>query len=102
MVQPTQDGVDQLLCKAEAARKLISGINDRYSHYKKDKGIGTMLKKLEYAIKTKSKKVEEMKEELLSKKEDDTEATSTEISIIKISRDASTAGIKSKYSNKIK
>ena len=30
MIQPTQDGVDQLLCKEKAARKLILGINDRY------------------------------------------------------------------------
>ena len=56
MIQHTQDGVDQLLYRTEAARKLIIGINDRYLHYKKDQSISTMFKKLEYAMKITTKK----------------------------------------------
>ena len=36
MVQPTQESIDQLCYRTEAARKVISGIDYRYSHYKKD------------------------------------------------------------------
>ena len=46
-------------------------MNDKYSHYKKDKTINTMLKKLEYAIKTATKRIEEMKEDMM---DDDIEA----------------------------
>ena len=81
MIQPTKDGVDKLLSKAEAARKLISEINNQFSHYKKSQSISMMLKKLEYTIKTATRKVEEIQEELLIKRENDTEATSTESSI---------------------
>ena len=62
IIQHTQDGVDQLLYRTVAARKLIIEINDRYSHYKKDQNISTMLKKLKYAIKTTIKKVEVIQE----------------------------------------
>ena len=65
MIQHTQDGVDQLLYRTEATRKLIIGINDRYSHYEKYQSINTMLKKLKYTLKTTTKKVEEIQEELI-------------------------------------
>ena len=50
---------------------LISVLNDKYSHYTKDKTINTRLKKLEYAIKTATKRVREMEEDKMSNKDDD-------------------------------
>ena len=49
-------------------------MTDKHSHYTKDKTINTMLKKLEYAIKTATKRIEEMKENMMSNKDDDIEA----------------------------
>ena len=49
-------------------------MNDKYSHYTKDKTINTMLKKLEYTIKTATKRIEEMKENMMSNKDDNIEA----------------------------
>ena len=50
-------------------------MNDKYSHYTKDKTINTMLKKLEYTIKTATKRIEEMEENIMSNKDDDIEVT---------------------------
>ena len=50
-------------------------MNDKYSHYKKDKTIDTMLKKLKYAIKTASKNIEEMEEDIMSNKDYEVEIT---------------------------
>ena len=38
---------------------------NKYSHYTKDKAINIMLKKLEYAIKTATKKIDEMKDDMM-------------------------------------
>ena len=74
MVQPTQDGISLLRYRTEATKNFISVMNDKYSHYTKDKTINTMQKKLEYTIKTATKRIEEMKENMISNKDDDIEA----------------------------
>ena len=37
-------------------------MHDKYSHYKKDKTINTMLKKLEYTMKLANRRIEEMED----------------------------------------
>ena len=71
MVQPTQNSLSLLCDRTEATKFFVSVMNDKYSHYTKDKTINTMLKKLEYAIKTATKRIEEMKEDMMN---DDIEA----------------------------
>ena len=65
MVQPTQASISILSDRTEAAKHFVSSMNDKYSHYAKDRAINTMLKKLQYAIKTAIEKVNEMKEDIM-------------------------------------
>ena len=65
MVQPTQASISILSDKTEAAKYLVSSMNEKYTHYAKDKAINTMLKKLQYAIKTAIEKINEMKEDIM-------------------------------------
>ena len=64
MTHYTQEGVEQLLFQIESARKLIIDINDRYSQYNKNGNISMSLQKLEYAIKTITKKVHVIQEQI--------------------------------------
>ena len=48
-------------------------MNDKYSHYLKDKAIGKMLQKLQYALKIAAKRIEEMEEDLMDNKDDNIE-----------------------------
>ena len=65
MVQPTPTSISLLCDRTEATKNFISVMNNKYSHYAKDKTINTMLKKLEYAIKTATKRIEEMKDDMI-------------------------------------
>ena len=50
-------------------------MNDKYSHYTKDKAISKMLKKLKIAVKIATKGIEEMEENIMSSKDDHIEVT---------------------------
>ena len=58
----SKEGIDQLLFRVEAAKKLLLGIEERYSEYKPR--LITPIKKLNYAIKTTLKKVQEIREHM--------------------------------------
>ena len=62
MAQPTQKVIGQLQYRTENARDFISDMHDKYSHYKKDKAINTMLKKLEYTMKLSKRNIKEIED----------------------------------------
>ena len=71
MVQPTPTSISILCDRTEAAKNFVSGLNEKYSHYMKDRAINTNMKKLEYAINTESKRIDEIKDGMI---DDDMEA----------------------------
>ena len=62
MAQPTQRGLSQLQYRTVNARDFISDMHEKYSHYKKDKAINTMLEKLEYTMRMANRKIEEIED----------------------------------------
>ena len=66
MTHYTQEGVKQLLYQMESAKKLIIVINDRYPQCRKNQDLNVSIKKLEYAIKTTMKKVQDIREHIES------------------------------------
>ena len=60
----SQEGIDQLLFRIESAKKLLLGIEGRYSEYKKSPKLINPIKKLNYAIKTTLKKVQDIREHM--------------------------------------
>ena len=58
----SQEGINQLLFRVESAKKLLLGIEGRYSEYKPR--LINPIKKLNYAIKTTLKKVQEIREHI--------------------------------------
>ena len=65
MVQSTQASISISSDRTEAAKHFVSSMNDKYFHYTKDIAINTMLKKLQYAIKTATEKIDEMKDDVM-------------------------------------
>ena len=59
-----QEGVEQLLYQMESAKKLLIGINDRYLECRNNQKLAVPIKKLDYAIKTTLKKIQEIQEHI--------------------------------------
>ena len=60
MVNNTQEGIDYLHKRMEAAKKLIMDINDRYPQCREDQSLNISIKKLEYSIKLTLRKAKEI------------------------------------------
>ena len=64
MTHYNQEGVKQLLYQMESAKKLLIGINERYPECRKNQNLSVSIKKLDYAIKTTLKKVQDIREHI--------------------------------------
>ena len=58
--QPTQEDITQLRCRIVNAKKLISDLNQKYSHYLKESCVTTTLHKLKNMVKLATSKLEEL------------------------------------------